>query len=90
MLLSMSEFSELLDAINKHLSRLDELAKGNKAKEMIALGRKIRLYRSKRNMSQEELAKKLFVTKMAIIKWEMGRAKPSESNMQRLEKLGIK
>jgi len=85
----MSEFTELLDAIHKQLSRLDELAKGNKANEMLALGGKIKLYRKTCKISQEELAKKLFVTKMAVIKWEMGRAMPSESNMQRLRGLGI-
>lgn len=85
----MSEFTELLDAINRQLSRLDELAKGNKANAMLALGEKIKLYRKTHNISQEELAKELFVTKMAVIKWEMGRAMPNKSSMQRLRGLGI-
>jgi DNA-binding transcriptional regulator YiaG len=86
----MSGFKQLLSRIQKDIQHLDELAEGDKAKSILVLAQKIKLYRKEHKLSQDELARKLFVTKMAVIKWEMGRAMPSTSSLQRLKELGIK
>lgn len=40
---------------------------------MKSIGETIRIYRLKANMTQEDLGKKLFVTKQAVSKWENGK-----------------
>lgn len=45
------------------------------------VGKKINELRKKNNMSQEELASKLFVSSRAIIKWESGETEPSITNL---------
>lgn len=41
---------------------------------MLAISEQLRKYRTEREMTQEELAEKLFVSRQAISKWE--KAKP--------------
>ena len=48
---------------------------------MQLIGKKINELRKKNNMSQEELADKLFVSSRTIIKWESGETEPSISNL---------
>ena len=40
---------------------------------------KLQYFRKKSNLTQEELAEKLFVSRTAISKWESGRGMPSIS-----------
>jgi DNA-binding transcriptional regulator YiaG len=86
----VSKFSQLLRQIRKNIRQLDELAEEDRAKQVLVLAQKIKLYRKEHKLSQDDFARKLFVTKMAVIKWEMGRAMPSTSSLQRLKDLGIK
>ena len=86
----MTEFNQLLNQIKKDIKRLDELAKGDRKKETVLLGEKIKMHRKANRLTQEDLARKLYVTKMCVIKWETGRSTPSGSSMQRLNELGIR
>ena len=53
----------------------------------MTLGQRIRLYRKKLNISQEELGARLGVSRQAVSKWETGTADPSTSNLLALAKL---
>lgn len=48
------------------------------------LGRKIREWREKHGISQEELAKKLGVTQEAVSYWENGKKHPKRSTFKKL------
>lgn len=48
---------------------------------------KIQELRKKNNMSQEELAKKLYVSRAAISKWESGRGYPNIESLKNLSKI---
>lgn len=45
---------------------------------------KLKELRKHRNLTQEELAKELFVTRSAVAKWEQGRGLPEEETLHRL------
>lgn len=45
--------------------------------DFVQVGNKIQYYRKKQNLSQEDLASKLFVTRQALSKWENGTSSPS-------------
>ena len=51
------------------------------------LGKKIRQFRFKAGLTQEQLAEQLFVSRTAVSKWESGKADPSTSNLLMLAKL---
>jgi len=53
------------------------------------LGKRIKLYRSLNNLTQDGLAKKLGCTVMQILRWENGKNKPNRISTQILEKEGI-
>ncbi|MFP7299648.1 helix-turn-helix domain-containing protein [Neobacillus niacini] len=48
----------------------------------MTLGEKIKEYRKRSGLSQEELAEKLFVSRQAITKWENDRGIPDVNNLQ--------
>ncbi len=50
------------------------------------IGEKIRLFREERKMSQEELARRLFLTRQAISKYETGKSFPSIDVLRLLAK----
>ena len=43
--------------------------------------------RMKKGLTQEELAKKLFVTRQAVSRWELGETIPNTETLKRLSKL---
>lgn len=45
---------------------------------------KLKELRKHRNLTQEELAKELYVTRSAVAKWEQGRGLPEEETLHRL------
>ena len=47
-------------------------------------GEKIKTKRRELNLSQEDLANKLFVTRQAISKWENDKATPTMTNLREL------
>ena len=51
------------------------------------IGKKIQKYRKFNNMSQDELALNLLVSRQAISRWEMGLSSPSIDNLIELTKL---
>ena len=51
------------------------------------LNEKIRALRKANNMTQEELAEKICVSRQAITKWETGLGTPDISNIEALAKL---
>jgi transcriptional regulator with XRE-family HTH domain len=44
----------------------------------------LKKYRTKRGLSQDELARKLFISRQAISKWENGEGTPDLSNLVKL------
>ena len=53
----------------------------------MTLGEKIRLARKTCNLSQEQLAEKLFVSRSAIAKWETDKGLPDLENLKQLSRL---
>lgn len=51
------------------------------------LSEKILMLRKQHNLSQEELAEKLNVSRQAVSRWEVGSAQPDASNVLQLSKL---
>ena len=48
---------------------------------------KLQYFRKKSNLTQEELAEKLFVSRIAISKWESGRGMPSISSLKAISEV---
>ena len=55
--------------------------------DAVQVGLKISALRKKNKMSQEELAEKLFVTRQALSKWELGQGLPSIDTIIELAKI---
>ena len=85
----MSDFNELLSHIQQELKELEEAAGEDQKKWLLVLAEKIKCYRAENKLTQEELAKKLYVSKMAVISWEKGEVMPIASNLARFRELGI-
>jgi DNA-binding XRE family transcriptional regulator len=85
----MDEFNKLIAEISERLKKLDALSKGDRKKEMQAYAIKLKFYREKNKLTQAELAKKLGVDVMAIIRWEAARVMPSQLSILRFKELGI-
>ena len=50
----------------------------------MSLGEKIKVYRNSKNLSQENLAEKVGVSRQAVTKWESNKSKPSTENLIRV------
>ena len=46
-------------------------------------------FRIRNNLTQEELARKLWVTPISVLRWEKGYSRPNNMAMKRLEELGV-
>lgn len=58
--------------------------------DFMAVGKKIQLYRKRLNLTQDDLASRLFVTRQALSKWENGSSIPTIDTIIDLSKiLGI-
>lgn len=53
----------------------------------MTLGEKLQLLRKQNNMSQEELASKITVSRQSVSKWELGDSTPDIDNIAQLSKL---
>lgn len=53
----------------------------------MSIGQRITQLRTERNMSQNQLAKAMEISRQAVSKWENGTADPSTSNLLKLAKL---
>jgi len=85
----MDRFNELLAEIHQRFEELEKLSAENQKRRQIVLAERIKHYRMANNLTQTELAKKLYVTKMCVIRWEKGEVMPIESNFVRFRELGI-
>ena len=85
----MDEFNRLVAEINERLKKLALLAEGDREKEMKVYALKLKFYREKNKLTQAELAKKLGVDTMAIIRWEAARVMPSQLSILRFKQEGI-
>ncbi|MCB4755816.1 MAG: helix-turn-helix domain-containing protein [Elusimicrobia bacterium] len=56
---------------------------------MTKLGKCIREYIEKKNMTLEELAEKIGVSRMTLWRWCEGEAEPSQLALKALESLGL-
>lgn len=55
--------------------------------DIVTIGKKIQSFRKKNNMTQDELADILFVTRQALSKWETGGSYPSLDILEQLTKI---
>jgi transcriptional regulator with XRE-family HTH domain len=55
--------------------------------EIMELSKRIRWWRKKRCLTQEDVAAKLGVTRTAISAWEVGIADPTQGNLRRFVKI---
>ena len=85
----MDEFNKLVTEINERLNKLASLAEGNREKQMKTYALKLKFYREKNKLTQAELARKLGVDTMAIIRWEAARVMPSQLSVLRFKQEGI-
>jgi len=53
----------------------------------MTIGEKIRFYRKEKKMSQDELGRKLFVSRQTVSQWETGQTTPSVDNLARLKEI---
>ena len=51
------------------------------------IGEYISFLRKKNNLTQEELSKKIYVTRQAVSKWEQGKSVPDSSSLERLSEI---
>ena len=58
-----------------------------KEEERMTLGEKLKSARKSIGLTQEQLAKKLLVSRQAITKWEAGKGMPDIGNLKRLSRL---
>jgi len=83
------EFIRLFKKCEEVTDQLLKAAADDKDKIKKAVAQKIKIYRMGNRLTQTELAEKLGVTKMEIIRWEAGRNKPNSQAMERLKEVGI-
>lgn len=88
--LSMENFGELYEDILKSLKRYEQGSlEEEKSKFKKSLAVKVRAYRIKHNLTQEELAKKLDVPRMQVIRWESAKHMPGKTARKKLISLKI-
>lgn len=93
----MIDFYELLDKVREAQKQLREAAEGDREKEKQlaeeekkTIGAQILHYRKHvEKLTQEELAQKLGVTKMQVIRWEAGGNMPSKLAREKMKEMGI-
>ncbi|MBU1086885.1 MAG: helix-turn-helix domain-containing protein [Candidatus Omnitrophica bacterium] len=85
----MTDFKELLAHVRNEIDKLDKAAGDDLKKKQEVIGEKVRFYRKANHLTIEEFAKRMYVTKMAVIRWEKGEVRHSESTMARFRELGV-
>ena len=83
---------ELFEAAGEEEEKLQKAIKQKKEADknlQKIIGSRIKSYRVGEGLTQEELAKKLGVTKMEIIRWEKGVNMPRQGIKDKLEALNI-
>ncbi len=85
----MVKFKELYESVQKQLKELEKAAGDDKKKQMLTIGQKIHFYRIKNKLTQDELARRLGVGRIQVIRWEQGNNIPSPIAVRLLEAEGI-
>jgi len=82
-------FYELIKELKIVTDKMFEAAGDDKEKQKKAIAGKIKGYRLAHKLTQEDLAKKLGVTKMEIIRWESEKNMPSQLAQDKMKQEGI-
>lgn len=82
-------FEDLFEQCMKVTDELIKAAGEDKEKKRKALAKKIKIYRTGKGLTQDELAKELGVTKMEVIRWESAKNMPSQLALHRLKERGV-
>jgi len=69
------------------MQSIDNLSE--KARDTTKIGLKMKAYRAYNQMTQEDLARKLEVSRIQIARWEAGKHRPSRLAMRVLKENGI-
>lgn len=85
----MDEIEILIQEINDRIKRLSQLAGEDDAKKVKAYAMMLRAFRAKNRLTQDDLAKKLEVNKMTIIRWEGMKSMPSQPYLKLFREMGI-
>ena len=86
----MPDLDKLHEKIIEQIRKYEELSKGEEeAKLKYIIAQKLRLYRAKNHFTQDQMATKLSVNRIQIIRWEQGFCKPQRWVIKLLEEQGI-
>ncbi len=89
----MARLSILLKNLKDIQGQIEKATRGGKGLKDEArksyLASKVKGYRIKNGLSQEDLAKKLGVGRLAVIRWEKAKSIPSKLAMKQLIKEGV-
>ena len=83
------QFSQLYEQVKKATEDLFVAAGNDRENQKKAIGQAILVYRTGHRITQQDLAEKLGVTKMEIIRWEGARNMPSQLAIAKIKELGI-
>jgi len=86
----VKNLNRLHDQIIGLIKKYDDLtSKEQDSKLKYIIAQKLRLYRAKNRLTQDQLASKLVVNRIQIIRWEQGYCKPQRWVIRLLEEQGI-
>lgn len=86
----MQNLNKLHQEIVAKIKEFEELTKGEEeVKLKYIIAQKLRLYRATNHFTQDQLATKLGVNRIQIIRWEQGFCKPQRWVMKLLKEHGI-
>ncbi len=86
----MQDLNKLHEKIIGQIRKYEALAKDEEeAKLKYIIAQKLRLHRATNHLTQDQLATKLGVNRIQIIRWEQGISKPQKLLMQLLKDRGI-
>ncbi|MDP8212788.1 MAG: helix-turn-helix transcriptional regulator [Candidatus Zapsychrus exili] len=83
------QFWKIYKECKAHTDELLEVAGKDKEKQRKTYARKIYDYRKAHDLTRDELAKKLKVSKMEILRWENAKHMPSELAIDKMKQVGI-
>ena len=83
------DFNELLEHLIKKTDELFAIAGDDEDKIKKAISLKIRQYRAHERITQAELAERMLVSKMQVLRWENSKSMPSKLAQEKMKQLGI-
>jgi DNA-binding transcriptional regulator YiaG len=83
------DFNELYELCKKKTDELFAAAGEDNEERKKAIALKVKTYRIRKRLSQAELAEKLCVSKMQVIRWEHAENMPSRLALERMKQVGI-